>query len=169
MILDFLTNWRYYSRGNELVWKEAIDFIKSIDHNAEEKKYDIRGDAMFAFVQGYETYSVEKGTIECHMNYIDVHSVIVGRELLYYSPIASLDLIKDYRPQSDDLEYSFNPQKATGFELYPGQFAIFFPEEGHMTHVQVSKIPEPVTKVVLKISTDLITIVSPLEGFSGRG
>lgn len=155
MILDFLINWKCYARGNDQVWNEAIDFIKSINGDAEEKRYSIRGDAMFAFVQGYETCSVNEGKIEIHRDYIDVHSIITGRELVYYSPVSSLELLEDLTPASDDLLYSYKPEEATSFQLYPGRFTMFFPEEGHMTRIQISKTPERIKKVVLKISKEL--------------
>jgi len=156
MILDFLTNWKCYARGNEQVWKEAFDFINSLDGDTEEKRFSVHDDAIFAFVQGYETHPVSEGKIEIHRDYIDIHSIITGREMVYYSPVASLELLEDFTPGSDDLLYSYKPEEATGFQLSPGRFALFFPEEGHMTRIQISETPERIKKVVLKIAKGLL-------------
>ncbi len=51
MILDFSANWKMYAKNNETIWKEAFGFIDSLNIDAEEKKYFIRGDDFFAFVQ----------------------------------------------------------------------------------------------------------------------
>lgn len=151
MILDFLKNWNHYAKGNEQIWKEAFDFIASIDVDAEERKYTLRGDDFFAFVQGYETHPLSQGKIEIHRDYLDIHAMITGSEDIHYSPVDDLELIEDFTPESDDLLYAFEPAVASDFQLYPGQFALFFPEEGHMTRIQSAGKPEGVKKVVLKI------------------
>ncbi len=155
MILDFLVNWKKYAKNNETIWKEAFDFIASLNVDAEEKKYFIRGDDFFAFVQGYETQPASEGKIEMHRNYLDIHAVISGSELVYYSPVNDLELIEDFTPGSDDLLFSFRPNLSSGFRLYPGRFALFFPEEGHLTRIQLYEKPERIKKVVLKIDKKL--------------
>ncbi len=129
MILDFSANWKMYAKNNETIWKEAFGFIDSLNIDAEEKKYFIRGDDFFAFVQGYETQPASDGKIEMHCNYLDIHAVISGSELVYYSPVKDLELIEDFTPASDDLLFSFQPDLANSFRLYPGKFALFFPGE----------------------------------------
>jgi YhcH/YjgK/YiaL family protein len=156
MILDYIDNWKCYSKGNLSIWQEAFDFIASVTAETEETKYTIQGDSFFAFVQGYETHSIENGKIEAHRDYIDIHSLITGSELVHYSSLASLELFEDFTPKSDDLLYLFNPATANSFQLYPGRFALFFPEEGHMTRVQTGPNPERIKKVVLKIAKELL-------------
>ena len=78
--------------------------------------------------------------------------------MVYYSPIKSLELIEDYRPGSDDLLFVFKPEIATGFELIPGKFAVFYPEEGHMTRIQLAGNSKRVKKIVLKIAKELICL-----------
>lgn len=156
MILDNLANWECYSRGNQQLWKEAIDFIASVTPETEESKYTIQGDSFFAFVQGYETHHIDKGKIEAHSDFVDIHSIITGSEFVYYSPVTSLELFEDFRPGSDDLLYLYRPETANSFQLYPGRFALFFPEEGHMTRIQTGPYPERLKKVVLKIAKELL-------------
>lgn len=155
MILDFSTNWKHYAKGNEEIWMDAFDFIASIEGDAEEKKYQIRGNDFFAFVQGYETHPASQGKIETHHDYLDIHAIITGNELVYYSHVNNLELIEDFTPKSDDLLYYFNPELANSFMLYPGRFALFFPEEGHMTRIQSSEKPTRIKKVVIKIDKTL--------------
>ncbi len=155
MILDFSTNWKHYAKGNEEIWKEAFDFIASLDADTEEKKYTIRGESLYAFVQGYETLPASQGKIEIHRDFLDIHAIITGNELVYCSAVNDLELIEDFTPNSDDLLYYFNPEIANSFKLYPGRFALFFPEEGHMTRIQSPEKPARIKKVVLKIDKAL--------------
>lgn len=156
MILDFSKNWKCYAKENSVVWKTAFDFIASVNQDTELGKYTIQDEDFHAFVQGYDTIPQEVGKIEIHYDFIDIHAVISGGESVYYSPVNSLELIEDFRPGSDDLLYKFKPEIATSFELRPGQFAMFLPEEGHMTRIQIAGNSERVKKVVIKVAKYLI-------------
>ena len=155
MIIDFINNWNCYSKGNREVWREAFDFIASVNIYTEEKKYFLRGDEMFAMVQGYETKPILEGDIEIHRRYADIHSLILGNESVYYSPIKLLEQKQDFTPTSDDVLYSFQQDQSIPFHLSPGIFALFFPEEGHMPAINNGR-PEKVKKVLIKIDKKLL-------------
>lgn len=156
MILDSLENWPYYAKGNTEVWNKVVDFLKSVSGETEPGKYEIQGDQVFAFVQEFDTIPIENGKIEIHCDFIDVHYVIKGPEVLFYSPVQTLDLIEDFRPASDDLLYTFQPDIAVRISLAPGQFVMFLPKEGHMTRISYCSNPSHVKKVVVKIFKELI-------------
>ncbi|CAL1520745.1 YhcH/YjgK/YiaL family protein [Chitinophaga sp. MM2321] len=155
MIVDFINNWHCYSKGNQEVWREAFDFIASVTPDTEAKKYSIRGDELFALVQDYNTKPVNDGSIEIHRQYADIHVLISGKELIYYSSIALLEQIKDFTPQSDDVLYTFKEDKSIGIPLLPGMFALFLPEEGHMPAINLDA-SNRIKKVLIKVHKDLL-------------
>ncbi|MDD2599314.1 MAG: YhcH/YjgK/YiaL family protein [Kiritimatiellae bacterium] len=154
MIYDTCTNWPLYAGKNQAVWQEVFTFIESVDAATPLGKHILQGDKLFAQVQEYDTVPLVSAAMEMHHRYLDIHVILNGHEKLYQSPQNSLELIKDYRPASDDLIYTFNPMCANAITIQPGQFILFFPMDCHMPRVMASDAPERVKKVVIKIDAE---------------
>ena len=78
MIVDRLHNYTCYPFGK--AWQLAFDFLLSLNHDAEEKKYPLHGDDLFAIVMSYETRTPETSELEAHRKYLDIQAVLTGEE-----------------------------------------------------------------------------------------
>lgn len=147
MILDKMNNYEVYE-GAWKGFKEAFDFLKQNDLNSlQEGKYPILGDQVYASVKEYETKPVEEGKYEAHRRYIDLQCIISGSEIIGYAPIDELKEVEEYNQERDRF---FLQGEGDFFTFEKGQFAIFFPQDGHMTGVEkVGK--EKVKKLIIKI------------------
>ncbi|MFA7174902.1 MAG: YhcH/YjgK/YiaL family protein [Kiritimatiellia bacterium] len=154
MIYDVCKNWSLYAGNNQAVWQEVFTFIVSVDISTPLGKHTLKGDKLFAIVQEYDTIPLAGAMMEMHHRYLDIHVMVSGREKVYQSPVDMLQLIKDYRPDSDDVIYTFNPSGANEILIQPGQFILFFPQECHMPRVMACDAPEKVKKVVIKIDAE---------------
>ena len=156
MILDLCENWTVYAYGQEVVWTEAFKFLASLKPDCELGKYDISGDDMFALVQAYDTKDIADCKIETHRKYIDIQTLLVGSERMFYGASSMLEVCDKYNPDNDAAFYKYDPEKTIEYVLTPGVFTIFFPNEGHMPGVALKSGSAPVKKVVIKIAADLL-------------
>ncbi|PKO15208.1 MAG: YhcH/YjgK/YiaL family protein [Chloroflexi bacterium HGW-Chloroflexi-10] len=146
MILDTLNNHTRYSGISHNLFA-ALKFLFETDLTSLPiGRTDIDGDNLFALVQEYDTKSAELGKWEAHRKYIDVQYILSGRERMGFANIYTMDL-GDYLPEKD-----FQAMSGEGntMDLSAGDFAIFFPEDGHKPCLCVTA-PERVKKVVIKV------------------
>ncbi len=80
MIIDKLKKWDYYHFGS--AWKHSFEFLQSLAPDAEEKKYELQGDDIFAQVSSYKTRTKDSALLETHNKYIDIQVVLIGREII---------------------------------------------------------------------------------------
>jgi YhcH/YjgK/YiaL family protein len=156
MIIDKLENQELYHFGPG--WKLAFEFLNSLTVDAEEKKYTIQGDDIFARVMRYETRLPEDSIIESHREYIDLQVLLKGRESIEYFARDGLTVDSVY-DQSDDAElYKRTGPGSTRIDLSPGSFVALFPDDAHMPSLMTHDQSEPVVKVVIKIKVELLTL-----------
>lgn len=94
MIVDRLHNYRCYPLGK--AWQSAFDFLLSLPHDAEEKRYPLLGDDLFAIVMGYETGGPETAELEAHRKYLDIQAVITGEEGIGWCQADALEIDTPY-------------------------------------------------------------------------
>ena len=156
MILDLCENWIGYAYGKEKIWAEAFGFLASLKPDCEDGKYDIMGDDMFALVQSYDTRDIADCKIEVHHKFIDIQTLLVGSERMVYSAVNSLEVCDEYNTNNDAAFYKYDALKAVEYALTPGNFTVFFPDEGHMPGIALQSGSAPVKKVVIKIAAKLL-------------
>jgi YhcH/YjgK/YiaL family protein len=120
--------------------------------SAPDGRHDLDGDNVFALVQRYATRPLDKCMFESHRKYIDVQMLISGSEAMGHSPISKLKVTSPYDDAKDVALYAPLPAP-TWLKLSGGEFAIFFPEDGHMPCAQ-SGGPSDVVKIVVKVRAD---------------
>jgi biofilm protein TabA len=147
MVFDNISNCElYYSLNSGL--KSGFDFIKNfLDFPLKEGKYEIDGDNVFALVQNYETKEI--GEFESHIKYIDIQFVVSGEEIIEYEPVQNLEIKENQTPKSDMIFYHQNIN-AKKLLIKQGEFAIFFPNDGHKPGLKHTK-NELVEKIVVKV------------------
>lgn len=108
------------------------------------------GGGVFVIEQVYETKLRADGFFESHRKYIDVQAILEGEELMEVSDLARITVRQPYHADRDVIIYEDNPE-ASLLRVFPGQAAIFFPEDAHMPTLRIRTEPVRVRKCVVKV------------------
>jgi YhcH/YjgK/YiaL family protein len=154
MIIDRLENWRHYHFGS--AWTKAFEFLNTLSADAEEKKYTIQGDDIFAIVMSYDTCVPETSLFESHKKYIDIQTVLIGAEGFECSFTDTLSVYTPYDDATDVQWYKRTTPGQTRVDVYPDTFVMLYPHDAHMAALMTDEIPEQVKKVVVKIKAELL-------------
>ena len=154
MIVDRLHNYKLYPFAN--AWQLAFDFLLSLPQDAEEKKYPLLGDNLFAIVMSYETCTPETAEIEAHRKYLDIQAVISGEEGIGWSQAEDLEIDTPYNAAKDAALYKHPKQGLLKVDLFPGDFMALFPHDAHMPSLMTRQIPTVTKKVVVKVAMHLL-------------
>jgi len=149
-----------FAHRDVYVWpdalKRALDFIASLDADADEAKYPLKGEDMYAIVTSYESKSPEEAVFEAHQKYIDVQAVISGAEVIEWSPIEGLPLRTPY-DESRDVAFFERLRPGIGrAEMHPGSFMILYPQDAHAPGLRLDDTARMVKKVVVKVGVKLL-------------
>jgi len=112
-------------------------------------KHPIDGDRLFASLMHADTHPAAGSRFEAHRQYIDIHYLVSGAEMIGYAPAASLTVVEDYREKDDVMFYAL-PREYTRMIMKPAQFAVFFAGQPHLPGCQAER-PGKIRKVVMKI------------------
>ncbi|EKQ56381.1 MULTISPECIES: YhcH/YjgK/YiaL family protein [unclassified Clostridium] len=150
MIYDNIKNNRDYSSLNRSFIK-AFDFLKNYDlKTLEPGEYNIDGDKIFANVQEYTTQWEDEKKLEAHEKYIDIQLIIEGQEIMGFAPVRDLEIQEDLRTEKD-LMFFKEISDYSRIQFTSGDYAIFFPEDGHKPGCALNKCSK-VKKVVVKVA-----------------
>jgi len=129
MIIDRLENLIKYAALNPL-FADVIEFLQDHDlQNLEVGKYPIRDNNVFLNLQMAKGRGMEIAVLETHIEMIDIQIPISDEETFGYTPLQDLP---DYEYNSEKDITKYGETKAqTYFTVKPGQFVIFFPQDGH--------------------------------------
>ena len=154
MISDRVEYYNCYPYGS--VWKTAFGFLNTITPGAEEAKYEIQGEDIYAIVSSYNTKQPHK--FEAHRKYVDIQCLLDGQELVESTALNGLTVDIPYDPEKDVGFYVMRDSRKTVSHLMPGLFIAFFPHDAHMPGVSVGGSSTFVKKVVVKIKTELFRL-----------
>ena len=148
MIFDNIQNSaRYYSLGDRI--KKAFEFIKETDfNNYKAGKYPESGDGMFFLVNEYITKEMLDCLMESHRKYIDLQYMLKGSEQIGHALLTKNTITREYDSENDYILYK--PEKLSLFTLHESEFAIFFPNDLHMTSI-IDEVPKAIKKIVVKV------------------
>lgn len=140
MIFDRLENIDLYnSFGLSFITKD----LKKNEFNSG--KFPINGEKEFGIDLEYITKDSSEGLWEAHRQYLDIHVVLEGEEIIHINDISNMISTKEYEP---DYEL-FEGEKDFEIHLKKGCFLALFPHEVHKTGVIVAE-PVKVRKKVYK-------------------
>jgi len=151
MITDTLSQCaRYFSLSPRFA--AAFEFLKNIPADKPAGRYELDGDNCFALVQSYNTKPFEKATFESHQRYIDIQFIQSGIETMLWAPISTLKITQPYVAEKDVMFYATprTPSQMTAINVHPGEFTVFFPEDGHAPGIECGSSCE-LHKVVIKV------------------
>jgi YhcH/YjgK/YiaL family protein len=149
MITDLIEHGRRYTSLSPR-FAAAFDFLEKLPAGQPDGRCDIEGDNCFALVQSYITRPLAQGKFEAHRKYIDIQFIQAGRETMLWAPLAALRQVTEPYAAEKDVAFFATPPQWTPINLCAGQFAIFFPEDGHAPGLEYGG-PAEVRKTVIKI------------------
>lgn len=145
MVIDTLENLDKYVSLNPL-FKDVLDFIKSNDLNSLEiGKHEIKGSDLFVNVQVAKGKTKEVAVLETHNKMIDIQIPLSAEETYGYTPLCDLP-DAEYNNEKDITKYE--GMADTYVTCKPGEFAIFFPQDGHAPCI--AGVPE-IKKAIFKV------------------
>lgn len=146
MIIDTIENLGKYVALNPL-FADVIEFLKNNDlRTMEERKCPIKDKNLFLSVQVAKQRTKESAFIETHIEMVDIQIPISCAETYGYSPLCDLPEF-EYDAELDMTKYG-DTKPQTYVTIKPGQFVIFFPQDGHAPCI----IDEPeIKKVIFKV------------------
>ena len=128
MVIDTIENLEKYASLNPL-FNDVIDFIKANDLNAlEAGNHFIKGADLFVNIQCAKGKTKEEALLETHRKMIDIQIPLSTSETFGYTPLGDLPEA-EYNEEKDITKYQGAAN--TYVTCKPGEFAIFFPQDGH--------------------------------------
>ena len=146
MILDSLNNTEKVERLHPL-FKKAFDYIKETDFSkVEDGKYELDGSRLFVSVVSLTGKDKNDAAIETHKKYIDIQLPLLGVEKIGWKP--GCELQEESIPCDEAKDIAFYVDRPTAYtKIYPGQFAVYFPEDGHAPGIGEGNIRKVIVKV----------------------
>lgn len=145
MVIDTLENLDKYVSLNPL-FKDVLNFIKSNDLNSLEiGKHEIKASDLFVNVQVAKGKTKEVAVLETHKKMIDIQIPLSAEETYGYTPLCDLP-DAEYNNEKDITKYE--GMADTYVTCKPGEFAIFFPQDGHAPCI--AGVPE-IKKAIFKV------------------
>jgi len=112
--------------------KEAFDFLEDcFVRGTKPGRYELDGDNLYALVFQYVPQEKEAPRYETHDRYLDIQCMAAGSEFQWYCPRKDLSSPIACSPEKDVSFYSFAGQ-GSRLHMKAGDFAIYFPEDGHL-------------------------------------
>lgn len=149
MILDSINNAELYYSVTPLLAK-AFEYLKSVELNSMESgRYEIDGDNLFMNIMERELKKPSDAKLEVHNNYADIQIVISGDpEGFGYIPREELVQPSDEFNTTKDIQF-FEDIPQTIYFIYPGQFTLLLPGDGHAPLIGEGVVKKAVIKVKL--------------------
>ena len=146
MIIDTIDNLGKYVVLNPL-FADVVEFLKDHDlQTLEPGKYPIKDKDAFLNLQVAKQRTKDTAFLETHIEMIDIQIPISCAETFGYAPLQDLPDF-EYNAEKDITKYG-DTKAQTYVTVNPGQFAIFFPQDGHAPCI--TDTPE-IKKAIFKI------------------
>ena len=146
MIIDTIENLSNYASLNPL-FADVVAFLNANDlQTMEPGKYPIKDKDLFLNLQVAKQRTKETAFLETHIEMIDIQIPVSAAETFGYTPLCELPAF-EYNAEKDITKYG-DTQPQTFVTVQPGQFAIFFPQDGHMPCI--TDAPE-IKKAIFKV------------------
>ncbi len=146
MIIDTIDNLGKYVALNPL-FADVVEFLKSHDlQTMEAGSYPIKEKDVTLKLSLTKQRTKETAFLETHIDMIDIQIPVTCAETFGYSPLCDLPAF-EYNAEKDITKYG-DTKPQTYVTVNPGQFAIFFPQDGHAPCI-IEK--EEIKKAIFKV------------------
>ena len=120
-----------------------VEILRGITEDRELGRYELDNGA-FCLVQDCKQRPRDGAKFESHKRYIDIQYIVEGEEDMEVADIDTLTLTDEYDEQDDYMLYE---GRGALLHFKKGDFAVYFPEDGHMPSIGDGRTK----KVVIKI------------------
>lgn len=150
MIIARVETGNHLFPGNNS-YKKALEFIKkAITENYDNGRYEIDGDKIYARVMEYDLKDRDIAKYEAHKDYVDIQATMIGAEGMEVFFLDNQNPKIPYNEAKDVTIYENDIDNIVRINVFPGSFAMFFPNDVHKPQLKVDNI-EHVKKLVVKI------------------
>lgn len=145
----------YYMMNLESIKKiseEAYYLLCEIENNKVSDGTYVLENGVYVNVETYFTQPRKTRRFEVHRRYIDIHYMILGKEMIVVEDVlvlAEQNISEEY-DNVRDIEFYIDNGVGKEYIIKSGDFLILYPEDGHMPCVETEK-GELVQKAVVKI------------------
>ena len=152
MIIDNIQEFDRYVGLNPL-FASVAEFLRTTDLNSLPTGITkIKGDDLYINVQQASPKTRREARFESHRQMIDIQVPLSDSEEYGWTPTASLprgtyDEASDMTMHDPGAPQTSEHVAQTYFKLHPGQFAIFFPSDGHAPAIS----PKGLHKAIIKV------------------
>ena len=152
MIVDSIENLERYAVLNPR-FTAVVEFLRKNDLSSlAAGKHEIQGDEVFVNVQDAPVKTREEARFETHREMIDIQVPVSGIEEHGWCPLADLpaaeyDAAIDMTLHDPAAPAPISSLASTYFVLRPGQFAIYFPTDGHAPAITATTLRKAIFKV----------------------
>ncbi len=129
------------------LFAKAFEYIRNNDFSEIEPcKIELEGKDLMIIVAELNGKKVEEAKVEVHEKYIDIQVPVIGVERMGWRALEDCHHpVDSYNGEKDIL---FFTDEATSFiSVQPGEYAIFFPEDGHAPGIGTEYIKKVIAKV----------------------
>ena len=152
MIFDKLPNWRKHDNLKHM--ESAFNFLENkTNYGLAQGKVEI-GPGIHAVISKYSTEPASSKRFEAHRNFVDIHYIVSGVEIIEWTPIGSLEGSSNYDPESDCIFYE-KSKGSSKIAMWPGDFIVLMPNDGHKPGCHYFE-PSEVHKIVVKVDVKLV-------------
>lgn len=130
-------------------FKKAFEFLRKIKNQPfNEGKILIENENIYAIISLNKGLNPEESKIEAHRKYIDIQMPLSKTEKMGWRSLEHLSQIAiEYNEEKDIL---FFEEKASHFiSVEPGEFVMFFPQDGHQPCIAEGDIKKVVVKILI--------------------
>ena len=152
MIIDDLQEFDRYAGLNPL-FPAVAEFLRTTDLNALPTGITkIQGNDLYINVQDAPAKTRRQARFESHQRMLDIQIPLTDSEEYGWTPTAALprgtyDEASDMTMHDPAAPRTAEDVTQTYFRLHPGQFAIFFPADGHAPAISSTGLHKAIIKV----------------------
>ncbi|SUW62272.1 Toxin-antitoxin biofilm protein TabA [Buttiauxella agrestis] len=155
MIIDTLSDGAKNPLYPAIIRNTLQAILDKKPHSLPAGKYPLQGDSVFFSVVEGETRPLENQKPEFHRQYIDIHIVLVGEEVIGAGVKGlALDMTEPFN-EKQDIGFCQQIGSETLIHLHPGELAVIFPYELHRPMCTLSQ-PTALRKIIVKIDHALL-------------
>lgn len=146
MVIDALNNSALAERLHP-AFKLVFDYVKSHDLSLMEPgRIELDGENVYINVVEVTGKDKTAAILETHKEYIDIQFPLVGKETFAWKSESELKKQREAYNVKDDIAF-FTDEAELYFTMCPGEFAVFFPQDGHAPCIGEGQIKKAIAKV----------------------
>ncbi|ADO46440.1 YhcH/YjgK/YiaL family protein [[Enterobacter] lignolyticus] len=132
--------------------EKALAFLRSTDFRAlEPGVVDIEGRDIYAQILDLTTQPRHMLKPEVHRRYIDIQFMAWGEEEIGIAIDTGNNAVSESLLETRDIIYYQDSENESFFEMVPGSYAIFFPQDVHRPGCNKTR-ETPIRKIVVKVA-----------------